>query len=212
MKKKDINLIMAAVAVLVMLKTMLNRAFKEDEEYDEEEYDDEDEDYYEEDFEEEYDDEPYQVSDDEYEYFNDLLEDVELNDIGYLLALTGGAAVNKYAIEKFEPIFGEKGAFRIISTDEMKLGGLKPSKTLFTHKDDFLNLSEVVRDFPLVNEVEIKSTKHHKELMDEINNESQAIPMFLKDNKGVIHIISSLDKTFKVEEGNKLIYVGKTII
>lgn len=36
--------------------------------------------------------------------------------------------------------------------------------------------------------------------------------MFLKDNEGVIHIISSLDENFKIEKGNVLIYVGKTII
>ena len=34
-------------------------------------------------------------------YSDELLEDVELNDIGYLLALTGGAAVNEYSLDKF---------------------------------------------------------------------------------------------------------------
>ena len=79
MKKKDINLIMAAVAVLVMLKTMLNRAFNEiDDDYDEE-YDDnfDNEEFFEDDFE----DEPYQVSDEEYEYFNEILEDVDLENL-----------------------------------------------------------------------------------------------------------------------------------
>lgn len=69
MKKKDINLIMAAVAVLVMLKTMVNRAFNE-EEVDFEEEDDSD--Y------EASDDAPSQVSDEEYEYFNEILEEVDL--------------------------------------------------------------------------------------------------------------------------------------
>jgi len=70
MKKKDINLIMAAVAVLVMLKTMINRAFDdEDEEYDEDEDYDEDE------------NEPYRVSDEEYEYFNEILESVDLENL-----------------------------------------------------------------------------------------------------------------------------------
>ncbi|SNR72732.1 cation:proton antiporter [Lutibacter flavus] len=145
-------------------------------------------------------------------YSDELLEDVELNDIGYLLALTGGAAINEYAIEKFSSIFGENGAFRIISTDEMKEGNLAPNQKLFTHKDDFLNLSEIVRDFPLVNEVEVNSNKHYQELLKEINDEQQAIPMFLKDNKGVIHIISSLDESIEIQKGNLLIYIGKTII
>jgi NhaP-type Na+/H+ or K+/H+ antiporter len=145
-------------------------------------------------------------------YSDDLLGDVELNDIGYLLALTGGAAVNEYALEKFGSIFGENGAFRIISTDEMKEGSLAPNKKLFTHKDDFLNLSEVVRDFPLVNEVIVNSNEHYHKLLKEINDEIHAIPMFLKDNKDVINIISSLDESIEIEKGNVLIYIGKTII
>ena len=145
-------------------------------------------------------------------YSDELLEDVELNDIGFLLALTGSASVNEYAIKKFSPIFGERGAFRIISSDEMKEGNLKPSENLFTHKDDFLNLSEVVRDFPLVNEVMVKSEDHYKKLMKDINAETQAIPMFLKDKKGIIHIISSLNKSIKIEKGTTLIYIGKTIV
>ncbi len=145
-------------------------------------------------------------------YSDELLDDVELNDIGYLLALTGGATVNEYAIEKFGAIFGENGAFRIISTDEMKKGNLEPNKNLFTHKDDFLNLSEVVRDFPLVNEVKVNSNEHYIELLKEINDEKQAIPMFLKDNEGEIHIISSLDSSIEIEKGNELIYIGKTFI
>jgi len=145
-------------------------------------------------------------------YADELLEDIELNDIGYLLALTGSAPVNEYAMEKLAPTFGEKGAFRIISTDEMKEGNSTPKGNLFTHKDDFINLSEVVRDFPLVNEVVVNSQEHYTTLLKEINEEPQAIPMFLKDTNGEIHIISSLEESFKIEKGNTLIYIGKTII
>ncbi|UMB59934.1 cation:proton antiporter [Lutibacter sp. A80] len=145
-------------------------------------------------------------------YSDDLLEDVELNDVGYLLALTGAAAVNEYAIEKFSSIFGENGSFRIISTDEMQKGNLKPKDHLFTHKDDFLNLSEAVRDFPLVNEVAINSNEDYKNILREINKEPNAIPMFIKDNNEKIHIISSLSKDFVIEKGTTLMYLGKTII
>ena len=145
-------------------------------------------------------------------YSDELLEDIELNDIGYLLAVTGSASVNEYAIEKFSSIFGEKGAFRILSTDEMKDGSVLPNEKLFTHKDDYLNLSEVVRDFPLVNEVKVKSQEDYLSLLNDMNEEPQSIPLFLKDNKGIIHIISSLKNTFKIEKGNILIYLGKSIV
>ena len=145
-------------------------------------------------------------------YSDELLEDVELNDIGYLLAVTGNPVLNEYAIDKFSTIFGENGAFRIVSTDEMTEGPQKPKSYLFTHKDDYINLSEVVRDFPIVNEVPVNSQQHYDQLLKEINDEPHAIPLFLKDNTGFIHIISSLNKSFKIEKGNVLMYIGKTIV
>ena len=94
----------------------------------------------------------------------------------------------------------------------MQAGDLKTKNHLFTHKDDYLNLSEVVRDFPLVNEVAINSNDHYKSLLKEINDEPHAIPMFIKDNNDEIHIISSLPKDFLIEKGTTLMYLGKTII
>jgi len=88
-----------------------------------------------------------------------------------------------------------------------------PKENLFTHKDDFINLSEVVRDFPLVNEITVSSQEHYHSLLKEINDEQHAIPMFLKDALGEIHIISSLkNEAIPIEKGNALIYIGKTII
>ena len=145
-------------------------------------------------------------------YSDELLEDIELNDIGFLLALTGSNSVNEYAIDKFSPIFGEKGAFRIISSEEMKEGDQKPNEHLFTHKDDFLNLSEVVRDYPQVNEVSITSNEHYNKIMKDINAAPESIPMFLKDAAGVIHIISSLNESIKIGKGDKLMYIGKNIM
>ncbi len=145
-------------------------------------------------------------------YSDELFEDVELNDIGYLLALTGSSTLNRYVISKYAHIFGENGAFRIVSTDEMLQGSLVPKSHLFTHKDDYINLSEVVRDFPFVNEITINSQEHYFNLLKEINNELHAIPLFLKDNNGFIHIISSLNKTFNIEKGNTLMYIGKVIV
>jgi len=72
-------------------------------------------------------------------YEDELLEDVEPNNIGYLLALTGSRSLNNYVIEKYGRIFGENGAFRIVSTDEL-INKVDISKEqLFTHKDDFIN-------------------------------------------------------------------------
>ncbi|AMC11560.1 cell shape-determining protein [Lutibacter profundi] len=145
-------------------------------------------------------------------YSDDLIENIELNDIGFLLALTGSASVNEFAIEKFTKIFGEKGAYRLISSDEMKADNTVPVQNLFIDNDDYINLSEIVRDFPLINEVTINSNEHYIALLKEIDKEPQAVPLFLKDNNNEIHIISSLKDSSKIEKGNILIYLGKKII
>jgi len=44
-------------------------------------------------------------------YSDALTDNIELNDIGYLMALTGNADINKYAINKFRKHFGEKWRF-----------------------------------------------------------------------------------------------------
>ena len=145
-------------------------------------------------------------------YADDLIDNIELNDVGFLLALTASASVNKFVLDKFSKDFGEHGAFRLISTEELLIGDLKPNPELFTHNNDYINLSEVVRDYPIINEVALKSKEHYLELLEDINFEKHAIPVFVKDKKGEIHIVSSLTNDEKIELGDVLMYVGKTIV
>ena len=145
-------------------------------------------------------------------YSDDLIDNIELNDIGFLLALTASASVNRFVLDRFSEDYGERGAFRLISTEEMLAGEHKPDINLFTHNNDYINLSEVVRDYPYIHEIEIASKEEYRKLLKEINFETHAIPVFIKDKKGVIHIISSLLNDEVIEKGNKLMYVGKKIM
>lgn len=144
-------------------------------------------------------------------YENDLLENIELNDMGYLLALTGSNTINEYALSKFKADFGEQGAFRLISPEEMRDPENNPEQGLFSHSDDFINISEVVRDYPMINEVEVKSREHFEELIEAIHKEIKAIPIFLKDLKDEIHILPADNSKTEVEPGYKLMYLGKKI-
>jgi NhaP-type Na+/H+ or K+/H+ antiporter len=145
-------------------------------------------------------------------YSDEIIENVELSDIGFLLALTGSPVVNTYVVDKYKSIFGEQGTFRLISSDEMKQVNLKPKNGLFCDTDDFINLSETVRDYPFMNEVTINSEGHFKKLVNELKQEKFSIPLLLKDNQNIIHLIPSLTDSFKIEKGNELVYLGKTII
>jgi len=52
-------------------------------------------------------------------YSNTLMDNIELNDVGYLMAMTGNTSINKYAIDKFGAEFGENGSFRLVTREEM---------------------------------------------------------------------------------------------
>ncbi|NNE31035.1 MAG: sodium:proton antiporter, partial [Winogradskyella sp.] len=47
-------------------------------------------------------------------YSDNLMNNIELNDVGYLMAMTGSSEINKYAINKFSKQFGENGSFRLV--------------------------------------------------------------------------------------------------
>jgi len=127
------------------------------------------------------------------------------------MSLTGSSVINEYALSKYTKNFGEQGAFRLISSEEMKNPNNNPELGLFSHTDDFINLSEVVRDFPKINETEITSKEDYIAKINKLNSEITSIPIFVKSNDGVIHILSSYSEKMNVEEGNVLMYLGKKI-
>lgn len=144
--------------------------------------------------------------------YSEALEDnIELNDVGYLMALTGNSDINNYAINKFRTQFGENGAFRLISPDEMQDASQNPKIGLFSHTDDFVSLTETSRKFPEIHEIKLESKEHYETLIEKTQQEEFTIPLFIKDTKGVLEIISSYSKENKVEKDYKLVYLGKPI-
>ena len=140
------------------------------------------------------------------------MDNIELNDVGYLMALTGSTDINRYAINKFSKQFGENGSFRLVSVDEMRDSNNNPKEGLFSHTDDFTTLSNVVRKFPSIQEIELKDKAHYESLIELSDNDKDIIPLFIKDNDGELHIISSNNLNVDtIEEGFQLVYLGKPI-
>jgi len=82
-------------------------------------------------------------------YSETLSDNIELNDIGYLMALTANSDINKYAINKFSKQFGENGSFRLVSNEEMLDENNNPREGLFSHTDDYNSLTKVSEDYPI---------------------------------------------------------------
>ncbi|APY10947.1 cell shape-determining protein [Seonamhaeicola sp. S2-3] len=145
--------------------------------------------------------------------YSETLEDnIELNDVGFLMALTGSADINNYAINKFSEQFGEKGTFRLITADEINDPEKSPKEGLFSQTSDFNSLTKVARNYPTIHEIELNDRKHFEELIEIANTDENIIPLLIKDHKGVLEIISSYNKKdTKIEKGFRLVYLGKPL-
>ncbi|MFT5168662.1 MAG: NhaP-type Na+/H+ or K+/H+ antiporter [Saprospiraceae bacterium] len=146
--------------------------------------------------------------------YNDQLGDsMEFLDVGYLLAMTSSPEVNTFAVNKFRDDFGENGTYRLVAPEEMKLDISEiPEEGLFSKTDDFINLVEVVRDFPNYHEVSLQSMEHFKSVIDKISDQIKSIPLFIKKGEaGKILILTANAKNIEIASGDILVYAGQEV-
>ncbi|WP_394748129.1 cation:proton antiporter [Spongiimicrobium salis] len=145
-------------------------------------------------------------------YSDSLQDNIELNDMGYLMALTGNAEINTFALDKFKDQFGENGAFRLVNSDEMKDPQNNPEEGLFSHTDDFIKLMDAVRKYPAIHEIDIQHKDHYDSLIARTQKDNDIIPVFTKSPDGSIDIIHANNTDFVPSgEGYKLVYLGKAL-
>lgn len=144
-------------------------------------------------------------------YSDDLFNNIELNDIGYLMALTANSDINKTAIQKFQKQFGENGSFRLITPDEMNDPENNPQEGLFSQTDDYIKLTEVSRVYPEIRELELNSREHYKGLIEIVKTDPDIIPLFIKNKGGDLEIIPSENDSVEIMSGSRLVYMGKAI-
>ncbi len=146
-------------------------------------------------------------------YSNSLTDNIELNDVGYLMALTASRDINRYAIAKFGKQFGENGSFRLISSDELNKNIATPGDVLFSPFADFDTLMSVSRAYPTINEIEIKDQEHFKETLSLMNSDENVIPLFYKDKKDEFKIVSNdIENLETLGKNTVLAYFGKPLI
>jgi len=144
-------------------------------------------------------------------YSDDLMDNIELNDVGYLMAITGNSDINRTAINKFQKQFGEKGSYRVISSDEMNDPEKNPMEGLFSPTDDFIKLSDVSRRYPTIYEEPLNSREHYEGLIEISKTDPDIIPLFVKTSTGNLIIIPSQSADVEIEEGTHFVYLGKKI-
>ncbi len=140
-----------------------------------------------------------------------LTDDIEFNNIGYLMALTGNSQVNESAIERFGEAFGENGAFRLVHGTEINNPNVNPAQGLFSSTDDYVNMMEVTRHHGRIHEIDLKSQENYEALIEITKTDNNIIPLFIKRAE-TIDIIPSMSLKMEVETGDKLVYLGKEIV
>ena len=145
--------------------------------------------------------------------YNDTLEEeIDLVDMGYLLAMTSSADVNEYAARRLKKLFGENGTFRLITSTELKrdLRNL-PETGIFSYTDDFINISEVARDHPEIHEMDILSRDHLKSMLKKMNATTTTLPLLIEFSSGNMEPIPKDLADLSMGQGCKLVYLGKEI-
>lgn len=143
-------------------------------------------------------------------YSDDLSDQIELLDVGYLIAMTSNIDVNSYALKRYQKIFGEKGTFRLLTSEELTKDKSKlPHEGIFSYTDDFLNLNEVARDYPEIHETPLEDADHLAALVQRMATSSNQAPIFIKEPSGELQAIPYDLKSTKLEAGSKLVYMGK---
>ncbi|SHG57415.1 cation:proton antiporter [Flagellimonas flava] len=145
-------------------------------------------------------------------YSDTLTDNIELNDMGYLIALTGNTDINTFALDKFEKQFGENGAFRLASTEEINHPESLPQNGLFSPSYDFIKLAETSEKYPTIHEIGVKDKDHYNALIQKAGKDTDIIPIFTKSPDGVIDMMPLDYKDFNPKkEGYKMVYLGKKL-
>jgi hypothetical protein len=141
-------------------------------------------------------------------YADDLTDNIELNDVGYLLAMTGNDEINKQAISRFGKYFGENGTFRLMTSEEMRQRQNLSAKELFSYTHDYTRFTEVAQDFPSIQEIPVGSHNQFLRVLNIISENENAIPLFMKRPNGFLDLITAPTE-LEIDEGSSLVYLGK---
>ncbi|NND16593.1 MAG: sodium:proton antiporter [Eudoraea sp.] len=145
--------------------------------------------------------------------FSDILtNNIELNDMGYLLAMTGNDDINSYAIEKFRDTFGENGSFRLVNDRESKRSDINPKEELFSKNIDFGKLNDITGKHPAVFEIDVLDQPYFLKLMQMVQADGNIIPLFVKNPMGELKVVSAVNGDFsEISEGYQLVCMGKML-
>ncbi|PIX13156.1 MAG: cell shape-determining protein, partial [Flavobacteriaceae bacterium CG_4_8_14_3_um_filter_31_8] len=143
-------------------------------------------------------------------YDDDLSDNIELNDVGYLIALTANDAINNYALINFSAAFGEHGSFKIATLTDIANATDAERVRFFTPKDDYINLSEAFRENPKIHQIKIATETDYNQILESLGQEEKSVLLFVENGAG-LYLISEFERDNFPKKGLTLSYLGKQI-
>ena len=95
-----------------------------------------------------------------------------------------------------------------MTLDELKNNENLSSKELFSHTHDYVKFTEVASNFPSIQEISVDSQEQFMRMLSIIEENDNAIALFLKRAKGFLDIITN-PAEMEVTEDCNLVYLGK---
>jgi len=133
-----------------------------------------------------------------------VFEELDLTQIGQLMALTSSSEVNSLALKYFEQEFGEDLVYRLPSKKELELKEVQFSRNvLFNARADYLNLAHAIRRSEEVKVEACPDSEAFQQMQKK--HKGRIIPLFLIKEEGRLQVI--LRDLPEFQKGNKLIYL-----
>jgi len=134
---------------------------------------------------------------------DNVYEDLDLNTVGNLMALTSSAEINTLALKYFEEEFGAEKTYRLSSKKEQELSDPNfPATVLFGGRVDYLNLAQSVRQAEFVMIKNCFNNQMYENICKEFS--SNIIPMFLKRKDRLMVIARDLPD---FQKGDQLAFI-----
>jgi NhaP-type Na+/H+ or K+/H+ antiporter len=145
-------------------------------------------------------------------YSDNIIDNLELTDVGYLLAMTANPEINQFVVEKFQDQFGENGSFRIADAEELNKSEISEKTGLFSHTDDYVRMMDAAQKNPVIHEMEISNSKHFLNVLERAQQNPDTIPLLIKYPNGFLNTIPNvLHNKIEVTEGYKFVYLGRLL-
>lgn len=142
-------------------------------------------------------------------YQSDLDELIDMENMQYLLAMTGSGDVNRYACNTYQSRFAKDNTFVVLQSATDQYARDQNIQVLAPF-DDHIDLMEVARDNPQIHLLNFAGNEAMVDLLNRIKP-STSIPLCIWTPDGEIQpLTNSEDKANNISEGS-IIYLGKTI-